>query len=87
MDPEVNDLDNIFLYDIDDLQHVVDANLKQRRREAQIAEAIVQEEVQSFIKQARGLDVAPAIVSLRKHWEGIRREELSRTRKKLGGSE
>ena len=84
VDPQVNDLDNIFLYDIDDLQHVVDANLKQRRREAQIAEAIVQEEVQSFIKQARGLDVAPAIVSLRKHWEVIRREELSRTRKKLG---
>ena len=84
VDPEVNDLDNIFLYDIDDLQHVVDANLKQRRREAQFAEAIVQEEVQSFIKQARGLDVAPAIVSLRKHWDVIRREELARNRAKLG---
>ena len=84
VDPEVNDLDNIFLYDIDDLQHVVDANLKQRRREAQVAEAIVREEAQSFIKQERGLDVAPAIVSLRNHWDGIRREELARNRKKLG---
>ena len=51
VDPELNRLDNIFLYNIDDLQHVVDANLKHRRKEAQFAETIIQEEVQSYIKQ------------------------------------
>ncbi len=84
VDPELNRLDNIFLYNIDDLQHVVDANLKHRRKEAQFAETIIQEEVQSYIKQTRGLDVAPDIVSLREHWDAIRREELARNRKKLG---
>ena len=84
VDPELNRLDNIFLYDIDDLQHVVDANLKHRRKEAQFAEAIIKEEVQSYIKQTLGLDVAPDIVSLREHWDAIRREELARNRKKLG---
>lgn len=84
VDPEVNSLDNIFLYDIDDLQHVVDANLKQRQKEAQFAETIIHDEVQSFMKQKRVLDVAPAIVALRTHWDSIRREELARHRKKLG---
>ena len=84
VDPELNRLDNIFLYDIDDLQHVVDANLKHRQKEAQFAEGIIHEEVQSYINQSRGLDVAPAIVTLRQHWDSIRQEELAKNRKKLG---
>ena len=84
VDPELNSLDDIFLYDIDDLQHVVDANLKHRQKEAQFAEGIIHEEVQSYINQTWGLDVAPAIVSLRQHWDSVRREELAKSRKKLG---
>lgn len=84
VDPEINKVSNIFLYDIDDLRNVIDANLRQRQREAQSAEEIVRQEVESFLQYSRSRDVTPAIVTLRDHWEAIRREELARNRKRLG---
>ncbi|MEW5974862.1 MAG: glutamyl-tRNA reductase [Acidobacteriota bacterium] len=85
VDPEINKVTNIFLYDIDDLRNVIDANLKQRQREAQFAEEIVRQEVEAFVSQASyQSDLAPTIVSLRQHWDQIRREELTRAKKRLG---
>jgi glutamyl-tRNA reductase len=84
IDPEINKVNNIFLYDIDDLRNVVDANLKQRQREAVYAEGIVQEEVTAFMNHVRALDVTPTIVSLRRHWESVFQEELEKNRKQLG---
>jgi glutamyl-tRNA reductase len=84
VDPEINKVSNIFLYDIDDLRNVIDANLRQRQREAQSAEEIVRQEVEAFLDDSRTRDVTPAIVTLREHWEAIRKEELARGRKRLG---
>lgn len=84
VDPEINKIDNIFLYDIDDLRHVVDANLKHRLKEAQFAEGIINEEVQSYVNQVHSLDLTPTIVALKKHWDLIRQEELEKTKKQLG---
>ena len=84
IDPQINKVSNIFLYDIDDLRNVIDANLKQRQREAQFAEEIVRQEVESFLNSAKAMDVAPTIVSLRNHWESIRQQELAKSKNRLG---
>jgi glutamyl-tRNA reductase len=83
IDPEVNKLDNIFLYDIDDLQQVVDANLKERMREAQRGEHIVEQEVEKFLRWLKTLDVVPTIVDLQSHVEQIRQQELARVQTQL----
>src|SRR5438477_13090694 len=62
--PEMNDLDGIFVYDIDDLQQAVSTHVADRRREAERAEAIVQSEVERFQARLQSLDVVPTIVSL-----------------------
>src|SRR5262249_2282491 len=84
VDPEINKVNNIFLYDIDDLRNVVDANLKQRQREAQFAEEIVREEVESFVNSTKAVDLSPTIVSIRTHWESIRQQELAKNKNRLG---
>jgi glutamyl-tRNA reductase len=84
VDPEINKVNNVFLYDIDDLRNVIDANLKQRQKEAVFAEEIIQEEVASYLSHSRVMDVTPTIVSLRQHWERVAQEEVSRNRKYLG---
>lgn len=84
IDPEINKVNNIFLYDIDDLRNVVDANMRQRQKEAQSAEDIVRQEVESFVRHSQTLDVAPTIVRLREHWEKVRLDELAKNRKRFG---
>ena len=64
IDPAVNDLDNVFLYDIDDLQEVVNANLRERMKEAERAEAIVTEEVERMMARLKLHEVTPTIVAL-----------------------
>ena len=82
--PAVGDLHNVFLYDIDDLQKVVDANLEQRRREVPRVRAIVKQEVADFMAWFRALDVVPTIVDLRNHVECIRDVEVQWAMGKLG---
>jgi len=84
IDPELNKIDNIFLYDIDDLEQVVAANLVERRREAQRGEQIVEHEVDRFLAHLKTLEVVPTIVSLQERLEEIRRAELERARGRLG---
>jgi glutamyl-tRNA reductase len=82
--PEMNDLDGIFVYDIDDLQQAVSSHVADRRREAERAEAIVQSEVERFQARVKTLDVVPTIVSLQDHLETIRQAEIDRVRARLG---
>jgi len=84
VDPEVNKLDGIFVYDIDDLQQVVSSHVADRRREADRAEAIITEEVERFVARMQTLDVVPTIVSLQEHLETIRQAEIDRVRGRLG---
>jgi glutamyl-tRNA reductase len=84
IDPAVNDLDNVFLYDIDDLQGVVNANLRERMKEADHAEAIVTEEVERMMARLKVQEVAPVIVHLQEQLEQIRRAELEKVRRKYG---
>jgi glutamyl-tRNA reductase len=84
VDPAMNELDGIFVYDIDDLQQVVSANLADRTMEAQRAEALINEEVQRFVARLQTLDVVPTIVSLQEQLETIRQAEIDRVRGRLG---
>lgn len=84
IDPELNKIDNLYLYDIDALQGVVDAGLEERRREAVTAEAIVEEEVTGFHARSRAREAAPAIVLLRERLHAVADSEMQRFRGKLG---
>jgi len=79
IDPKVNDVENVYLYTVDDLQEVVASNLQQRAEEAKKAEGIVDEEIGQFFKWLSSLDVTPTIVALRTKFDEIRRAELEKT--------
>jgi glutamyl-tRNA reductase len=83
IDPTVNEIDNAFLYDIDDLQQVIDSNLKERLKEASRAEEIVDTEVQAFCSKMQSREVVPTIVQLRDTLEKLRRDEIERNRRHL----
>jgi glutamyl-tRNA reductase len=82
-DAKINDLDNVYLYNIDDLKSVADENLQERANEANKAEGIVQDEVRSFVRWVVSLEQVPTITALRQRFDEIRRRELE---KSLGGS-
>jgi glutamyl-tRNA reductase len=79
IDPAVNELDAVYLYDMDDLQKVVAANLEGRMQEADKAEAIITEEIAQFYKWVATLEVTPTIVALRNRFDELRRVELEKT--------
>lgn len=84
VDPDVNSLDNVFLYDIDDLKDVVEENMAQRREEAQKARAIVEEEVHKFGIWLKSLELTPTITDLLEQGEAVAQRELKRSFKQLG---
>jgi glutamyl-tRNA reductase len=84
VDPEVNEIEGCYLYDIDDLERVVAESVAGRREEAVRAEAIVSVEADVFRAWQLSLDVVPAIASLRARAEAIRRAELERAEGRLG---
>ncbi len=77
-DPAINALDNVYLYDIDDLATAVAGNVDEREREAVRAEAIVDEEVERFWRWFASLEVVPTIVAIRDKVEAIRQRELEK---------
>jgi len=79
IDPKVNDVENVYLYDMDDLQGVVASNLQQRAEEAKKAETIIDEEIGQFHKWLSNLEVTPTIVALRTKFEETRKAELEKT--------
>jgi len=84
VDPGMAKLEGIFVYDIDDLQHVVGEHVEDRRREAERAELIVDDEVRKFEARLQTLSVVPTIVSLQEQLETIRQAEIDRVRGRLG---
>jgi glutamyl-tRNA reductase len=79
IEPSVGDIENVYLYNIDDLKKVADENIKDRGKEAQKAEAIVRDEVIKFVNWYHSLEVTPTIVALRNKFEEIRKRELEKT--------
>lgn len=82
--PEMNKLDGIFVYDMDDLQDAVASHVESRRHEAERAESIIAIEVERFEARLHSLHLAPTIVSLQDQFETIRQAELDRVRGRLG---
>ncbi len=85
IDPEVDKVDNVYLYDIDDLQSKVDVNTEGRAKEAEKAEEIVMQEVETYLAWERALDAVPTIVDLREKVEEVRKRELDKTLGSLNG--
>jgi len=78
-DPLINDLDNVYLYHIDDLADVARENLRGRESEADKGEVIVDHEVEAFHRWLTSLDQVPTIVALKRRLEEIRRGELKKS--------
>jgi glutamyl-tRNA reductase len=84
IDPSIADIENSFLFDIDDLESIVQNNLRERATEAGVAEAIVEAEVHDFIRQLRSLDMGPAVAEVKKLLSQMATNEFKRNRKRLG---
>ncbi|MCS7163978.1 MAG: glutamyl-tRNA reductase [Thermodesulfovibrio sp.] len=83
IDPSCNNLDNVYLYNIDDLQAVVDSNILERKKEAERAMIIIKEETEKFFQWINSLESVPVIVSIRNKAEQIRQEELEKFKSKF----
>ena len=79
IDPDINRINNAYVYDIDDLKGIVDDNIEDRNREAVKAQRIIDEAVIGFRKWVDTLEVVPTIVSLRGKVEAVARQELEKT--------
>ncbi|HVF57974.1 MAG TPA: glutamyl-tRNA reductase [Pyrinomonadaceae bacterium] len=84
VDPAVGELDNLFVFDVDDLESVVASNIREREREAERAELIVESEVMQFHQTLRNLDLGPTVGALRDKMRRIAQEEFARQRQRLG---
>ena len=84
IDPAVGDLPNVFVFDIDDLESVVSSNIREREREAERAELIVESEIMQFQQALRALDIGPTIGALRQKLQDIAKQELTNQRNRLG---
>ncbi len=85
IDPACDRIDNVYLYNVDDLQGVVNTNVQGRQQEAEKAEEIVRQEVETYLQWERSLDAVPTIVDLREKIEEPRRKELDKTLGQLDG--
>ena len=83
LDPALNDLENVYLYDIDDLNNVVELNKAERDKEAVKATRIVDEEALKFKEWLSGLAITPTIAALREKGNEISKAELERTLPRL----
>jgi len=84
IDPELEKLEGLYVYDIDDLQQVVEANIKERLREAEVAKEIIENYVKRFLKWLKELEIAPLIAELKQRAEEIRSEEFKKRISRLG---
>jgi len=83
VDPGVEQLNDVYLYDIDDLEAVIQASVAERRRQVPKVQAIVAEKQRGFMAWWRSLGVVPIIRGLQKQAEGVRQAELERTLRRL----
>ncbi|HBB86638.1 MAG TPA: glutamyl-tRNA reductase [Blastocatellia bacterium] len=84
IDPAIGKIPNVFVFDIDDLESVVSSNIREREREAQRAELIVESEIMQFQQALRALETGPAIGALKQMFQDIARHEFKRQRNRLG---
>jgi glutamyl-tRNA reductase len=84
VDPAVGEIGNLFVFDIDDLESVIASNIREREREAERAELIVESEVMQFQQALRQLDLGPTVAALRERLHEIARDEFKRQRTRLG---
>jgi len=83
VDPSVGELENVFLYNLDDLQAVVSANLERRRAELPTAEQLIAAEVGKYWDWVAGLSAVPVLAEMRAHMEAVRTRELAETLRRL----
>ncbi|MGQ3686029.1 MAG: glutamyl-tRNA reductase [Candidatus Loosdrechtia sp.] len=83
IEPDVAKIDNVYLYNIDDLQSVVNQNIDERTREIEKCRGIIELEVEYFMAKLEEMKIEPAITLLRNHFHGIGKEELNRLKPKL----
>ncbi|MEP6740876.1 MAG: glutamyl-tRNA reductase [bacterium] len=84
IDPAIGKIPNVFVFDIDDLESVISSNIREREREAERAELIVESEIMQFQQALRALESGPAIGALKQMFHDIARQELKRQRHRLG---
>jgi len=84
LDPGLNDIDNVYLYDIDNLKDVVDVNKEERKKEAGKASMIVEEETDKFLQWLESMELTPTIKDLRRKIDMIRKAEVEKTMGSLG---
>jgi glutamyl-tRNA reductase len=84
IDPAVGKIPNVFVFDIDDLESVISSNIREREREAERAELIIESEIMQFQQTLRVLDIGPTIGALRNKLQDIAKLELTRQRNRLG---
>jgi glutamyl-tRNA reductase len=85
--PEVNEIENVFLFDIDDLESVIASNIEEREREAELAETIIEQEVESFQAHHAARNLGPFIRSFRQKIEQICLDELKINRNGLSAED
>lgn len=85
IEPEAGELDNVFLYNLDDLQRLVKANIDGRNLEMGAVHAVIEQEVEAFDQWLASLQAVPVLTELQRRFEEIRLEELARTRRRLEG--
>lgn len=82
IDPEISKLDNVFLYNIDDLKSIADENLKSRLKEVELAKHLIKSDTEEFYEWYEGLAIVPIIVNIQKKFEEIREIELDKYKRK-----
>jgi glutamyl-tRNA reductase len=85
VEPGAGELEEVFLYNIDDLQSIVSESVARRTQQIEHADTIVSAEVERFVVWLRSRHAVPTVVALRQHFEDVRRSELKRLEPKLGG--
>ena len=85
IDPRIGDIEGAYLYDIDDLQQVVEGNQEQRKKEAEQAMELLEEDAQNFLSWLKSLESVPLIRAIQEQSEGMRKEELQKASKYMKG--
>ena len=83
VEPAASELEQVFLYNIDDLQTIVRENLARRQAQVDRGEQMVREEAEAYMRWLRSRGAIPTVVALREHFERTRQEELERLSPKL----
>ena len=83
LDPRISELDDVYLYTVDDLDKVIDEGQSSREAAAEDAHKILDEEIRRYLNIERGKEVAPIITALRDHGDALRHEVLEQARRRL----